>query len=68
VIVHVKSEPTELAENATVADVLARLDVEGPRRGLAVAVDAEVVPRSQWDARALAAGDRVEVLSAIQGG
>jgi sulfur carrier protein len=68
VIVHVNGEPTELAEDATVADVLERLDVERPRRGLAVAVDAEVVPRSEWDARSLAAGDRVEVLNAIQGG
>jgi sulfur carrier protein len=68
VIVHVNGEPTELAEEATVADVLARLDLDRPGRGLAVAVDAEVVPRSEWDARALAAGDRVEVLNAIQGG
>jgi sulfur carrier protein len=67
VIVHVNGEPTELAEGATVADVLERLDVNGRRRGLAVAVEAEVVPRSEWD-RPLGAGDRVEVLNAIQGG
>ena len=67
-IVHVNGEPTELAEGATVADVLERLDVNGSRRGLAVAVDAEVVPRSEWDARPLGAGDSVEVLNAIQGG
>jgi sulfur carrier protein len=68
VIVHVNGEPTELAEGSTVTDVLERLEVDRPRRGLAVAVDAEVVPRSEWDARPLAAGDRVEVLTAIQGG
>lgn len=67
-IVHVNGEPTELAEGATVADVLERLDVDRPRRGLAVAVEAEVVPRSEWDARPLGAGERVEVLNAIQGG
>ncbi|MDX6674755.1 MAG: sulfur carrier protein [Solirubrobacteraceae bacterium] len=67
-IVHVNGEPTELAEGATVADVLERLEVDRPRRGLAVAVDAEVVPRSEWDARPLGAGERVEVLNAIQGG
>jgi sulfur carrier protein len=42
--------------------------MDRPRRGVAVAVGAEVVPRSEWDARPLAAGDRVEVLNAIQGG
>ena len=67
-IVQVNGEPTELAEGATVADVLERLDVDRPRRGLAVAVEAEVVPRSEWDARPLGAGERVEVLNAIQGG
>ena len=67
-IVQVNGEPTELAEGSTVAAVLERLASERPRRGLAVAVGAEVVPRSEWDARPLAEGDRVEVLTAIQGG
>ena len=66
--VYVNGEPTQVADDATVAAVLERLDVQRPRRGLAVAVDAEVVPRSEWDARALHDGDRVEVLTAIQGG
>jgi sulfur carrier protein len=38
------------------------------RRGVAVAVNGTVVPRSQWDQTALAEGDSVEVLSAAQGG
>jgi sulfur carrier protein len=68
VIVQVNGEPTQLAEGATVSAVLERLDLERPGRGLAVAVDAEVVPRSEWDVRPLAEGAHVEVLSAIQGG
>ena len=66
-IVYVNGEPAQVADDATVAAVLERLDVQRPRRGLAVAVDAEVVPRTEWDARPLDAGDRVEVLNAIQG-
>ena len=66
--VYVNGEPTQVADDATLAAVLERLDVQRPRRGLAVAVDAEVVPRSEWGARALHDGDRVEVLTAIQGG
>lgn len=38
------------------------------RRGVAVAVNGEVVPRSTWAATPLADGDAVEVLSAAQGG
>jgi sulfur carrier protein len=37
-------------------------------RGIAVAVNGEVVPRSDWPGTTLADGDRVEVLSATQGG
>lgn len=37
-------------------------------RGVAVAVDGEVIPRSQWDRCPLADGSRVEVVDAIQGG
>ncbi|TSB21702.1 sulfur carrier protein ThiS [Streptomyces benahoarensis] len=36
--------------------------------GVAAAVNETVVPRSQWPATPLGAGDRVEVLTAVQGG
>jgi sulfur carrier protein len=62
----VNGEPTELAPGATVGTVLAALDV--PDRGVAVAVDAEVVPRGEWPQRELSEGARIEVLRAIQGG
>ena len=44
------------------------LDLPGAGRGVAVAVDAEVVPRGQWDSTELHEGARVEILRAIQGG
>jgi sulfur carrier protein len=62
----VNGEPTELAPGATVEAVLASLDL--PHRGVAVAVDAEVVPRGEWPQHELNDGARVEVLRAIQGG
>jgi sulfur carrier protein len=39
-----------------------------PERGVAVAVDGEVVPRGQWTSTELHDGQRVEVLQAVQGG
>jgi sulfur carrier protein len=62
----VNGEPTELESGATVQAVLAALEL--PDRGVAVAVDAEVVPRGEWPAHELNEGARVEVLRAIQGG
>ena len=62
----VNGEPTELEAGATVEVVLASLEL--PDRGVAVAVDAEVVPRGEWPGHELSEGARVEVLRAIQGG
>jgi sulfur carrier protein len=65
--VTVNGDETELPQGATVAALIERLDLPGGR-GVAVAVDAEVVPRGEWERHALDDGDRVEVLRAIQGG
>jgi sulfur carrier protein len=59
---------TELADGATVAAALDSLDLPAAGRGVAVAVDAEVVPRGAWAATELYDGARVEILRAIQGG
>jgi sulfur carrier protein len=64
--VEVNGEPRELADGVTIADVVRSLvDVE---RGVAVALNGEVVPRSRWSATRLAAGQQIEVLRAVQGG
>ena len=60
--------PAELADRATVQAAVDSLDLPASGRGVAVAVDAEVVPRTQWDSHELTEGARVEVLRAIQGG
>lgn len=53
---------------ATVASVLDRLGLDAHARGVAVAVDGEVVPRVCWARFALPQDARVEVLTAMQGG
>jgi sulfur carrier protein len=68
VTVVVNGEAHELAPGTTVRDLLEALDVAGGERGVAIAVDAEVVPRGEWDTTELDDGARVEVLRAIQGG
>jgi sulfur carrier protein len=64
----VNGNETELADGATVEAALAELDVPAPTRGVAVAVDAEVVPRGEWREHELQEGARIEILRAIQGG
>lgn len=65
-IVTLNGEPREVADGATVAALVALLGAGG--RGVAVALAGEVVPRARWEETAVADGDRVEVVAAIQGG
>ena len=58
----------ELAARPTLAAALAELDLAPDARGVAVAVDGEVIPRARWQELELAEGARVEVLTAMQGG
>ncbi|BAL85860.1 putative sulfur transfer protein [Actinoplanes missouriensis 431] len=53
-------------ESCTVATLVA--EIIAAQRGVAVAVNGTVVPRSAWNEVDLADGDRVEVLTAAQGG
>jgi sulfur carrier protein len=62
----VNGEPSDAAPGVTVAELLTTLDV--PSRGVAVAVDAEVIPRGAWATFAVPDGARVEILIAVQGG
>ncbi|MDQ3878043.1 MAG: sulfur carrier protein ThiS [Actinomycetota bacterium] len=57
---------TELDAHTTLKSVVGK--VANDQRGVAAAVNGEVVPRHLWDTTELAVGDKVEILSAIGGG
>ncbi|MFF9910923.1 sulfur carrier protein ThiS [Streptomyces sp. NPDC013457] len=64
--VSVNGEARVLA-GPTTLDVLVATLTAAPS-GVAAAVNESVVPRSQWSATVLVEGDRVEILTAVQGG
>jgi thiazole synthase len=66
--VELNGEPVTLAAGATVRSAIEASGAATSERGVAVAVDGEVIPRSEWDRTTLSAGQKVEVLAAIQGG
>jgi thiazole synthase len=66
--VELNGEPRELDQGATVADAIAASGAEPGARGLAVALDGEVIPRTEWDSTSVRPGQQVEVVAAIQGG
>lgn len=64
--IQLNGDSFELAAPATVADLLAHMELTGRR--VAVEVNLEIVPRSLHASTLLAEGDRVEVVHAIGGG
>jgi sulfur carrier protein len=67
-----------VSEDTTVADLVAQAAgrpigsdghaLDGSRLGMAVAVDAVVVPRSRWHRTPVVAGQTIEIITAVQGG
>ncbi len=62
----INGRPCQLAQGATVAQAV--MAVTAATSGVAAAVNDEVVSRAAWDGTQVAEGDRVEVLTAVQGG
>ncbi|MCM3300231.1 sulfur carrier protein ThiS [Streptomyces pseudogriseolus] len=66
VTVTVNGEPRRFPPG-TALDLVVRSLTASPS-GVAAALNETVVPRAQWPATPLSDGDRVEVLTAVQGG
>jgi sulfur carrier protein len=64
--VRLNGSDTELDDETTLSSVVRRYG-RGDR-GVAVALNGEVVARSRWNEVKLSEGDRVEVLGAVSGG
>ncbi|MGV0850634.1 sulfur carrier protein ThiS [Mycolicibacterium phlei] len=62
----VNDEAVEVDSQTTVATLLDKMGF--PEKGIAVALDWAVLPKSEWDTAALADGARVDVVTAVQGG
>ncbi|HWX45563.1 MAG TPA: sulfur carrier protein ThiS [Solirubrobacteraceae bacterium] len=67
-MIFLNGQDSDLRTGETVVGALARLGLSVDARGVAVAVDGEVVPRAAWETFALPRDARVEVLTAMQGG
>ncbi len=64
----INGERLDLPSGTRLLVALERIGITLRSRGVAVAVDGEVVPRTHWEAYVLHDGARVEALTARQGG
>jgi len=62
----INGEPREVAQDCTAEDLVRLLELEGKR--VAVEVNLEILPRSQYASHRFRTGDRVEIVRAIGGG
>lgn len=62
----VNGQPRRVRAGSSVAELLDDLSLR--REGVAVAIDARVVPRGQHTARTLLPGERIELITAVGGG
>lgn len=64
--IHVNGEPRDVEGPLTVGELV---DAEhSDRRGIAVAVDGEVIDRGSWDTTRVVDGARIDIVGAVQGG
>ena len=66
--VTLNGELRQVPDGLSLADLVREAGYDPEARGLAVALDGEVVPRSGWEGTDVVEGARVEVVAAIQGG
>jgi len=62
----VNGQPREAADGVSITDLVRQLSDR--EAGIAVALNSEVVPRGSWADTTVAAGDRIDVVTAVQGG
>lgn len=66
--VTVNGEHRQVSADENLLDVLGSMNIDRDARGVAVAVNDEVLRREEWGSVALNHGDRIEVVTAQQGG
>jgi len=62
----INGKPEQVPDGTTAADLLKQLELENER--LAMEVNREILPRSQFETHSFAPGDRIEIVRAIGGG
>ena len=65
--INVNNQPHQISEDTAVSQLLLQLDVSSTK-GIAIAVNNEVVPRTKWEDYRLNDGDDILLINATQGG
>jgi sulfur carrier protein len=65
--ISINQQLTEIAENVTVQKLLTSL-FANPSKGIAIAINQNIIPKSEWGDHILLPDDKVTLIRATQGG
>ncbi len=66
--IKVNGETKDVSPGLTLHQLLLDLDIDPSRPGIAVAIEQEVIPRTQWTETEIQPESEVEIIRAAQGG
>ena len=66
--IKVNGETKEVSPGLTLHQLLLDLEIDPSRPGIAVAINQEVIPRTQWDETEIQPDSEIEIIRAAQGG
>ena len=66
--ININGEEKSVVQDINVYDLLIMMELDPKQSGIAVAIDREVIPKSQWKSFVLEEGSDVEIIRAVQGG
>ena len=66
--ININGEEKSVVQDINVYDLLIMMELDPKQSGIAVAIDREVIPKSQWKSFVLEEGSDVEMIRAVQGG
>lgn len=64
----VNGQIRSVVDASTLVDLLTAMDLCPAQKGIAIAINAEVIARARWATTRLCNGDRVDIIHAVQGG
>ena len=67
-VVTVNGDPMTVPDGSMISDVVERLLEGAEPKGIAVAVDRDVIPRSEWPTTPVRPGAPIEIVTAAAGG
>lgn len=65
--IYINNNPEELLQPHSVSEILEQLNL-AEARGIAVAINNQIVPKASWQAHLLQENDKLTVIRATQGG